>query len=361
MIDKTPIASMLQHDHERVHFYQDQTTGLKAIVAIHNTVLGPGIGGTRFWAYSNETEALEDVLALSRGMTFKSALAGLDAGGAKAVIIGDPNQLKSEALLRKFGAFVDALGGVYITAPDINTNQNDMVVISKETDFVASLPFTYGGGGDPSIVTAYGTYLGMKATAKKVYGSDELNQKKVGIQGIGKVGMELLKSLVKEGAEVFVTDISEERLQAAVKEYGVTVVEPDAFYDQEMDIYSPCAMGGTLNETTINRLRCQAIVGAANNQIKDDNPVYSKQMMDKGIVYAPDFLVNAGGVINVYSEYEGEYNHEWVYEHTECIYDTCFNLLQRAEDEGVTTNDMAEKIALERIDAIKKVSLGFLG
>jgi len=265
--------------HEQLVFCYDEPTGLKALIGIHNTVLGPALGGTRMWNYASEEEAITDVLRLSRGMTFKAAISGLNLGGGKAVIIGDP-KLKSEAFLRRFGRFVESLGGRYITAEDVNMKTSDMEYIAMETKHVTGLPDVKGGGGDPSPVTAYGTYLGMKAAAKKAYGSDSLNGKKVAVQGIGQVGKYLVNYLIKENAEVYITDIYEDKLKEVAKESGATVVDSKLIYDIDMDIYAPCALGATINDDTINRLKCKVIAGAANNQLRDEEK-HGKQLLGK--------------------------------------------------------------------------------
>jgi leucine dehydrogenase len=344
--------------HEQVVFCHDEPTGLKAIIGIHNTVLGPALGGTRMWHYASEEEALIDVLRLSRGMTYKAAISGLNLGGGKAVIIGNPAQLKNEAFLRRFGRFVDSLGGRYITAEDVNMNTADMVHISQETDFVTGLPETMGGGGDPSPVTAYGTYLGMKASAKKVYGSDSLAGKKIAVQGVGQVGKYLVEYLIKEGAAVSVTDISEERIKYVVDKFGVKVVGMDEVYDLDVDIYAPCALGATLNDNTIPRLKAQIVAGAANNQLHIEE-VHGRQLINRGILYAPDFLINAGGLINVCAEFEGGYNREVAYGKAEKIYDTCTNIFELAEKENITTQEAAMKIAEKRIHDMGKVKLSY--
>ncbi len=344
--------------HEQVVFCHDEPTGLKAIIGIHNTVLGPALGGTRMWNYASDQEALVDVLRLSRGMTFKAAISGLNLGGGKAVIIGDARKMKNEAFLRRFGKFVQSLGGRYITAEDVNMKTRDMEYIAMETRYVTGLPDTKGGGGDPSPVTAYGTFLGMKAAAKKVYGSDSLAGKKVAVQGVGQVGGYLVDYLSKENAEVFITDIAEDRLAELGKEYGAKVVGMDEVYDLDVDIYAPCALGATLNDNTINRLKCQIVAGAANNQLENEK-IHGKMLIDKGIVYAPDFLINAGGLINVYAEYLGGYKRELAYQQAEKIYDTCLDILNKSEAEGISSQEAAIKLAQLRIEAMGKVKLSY--
>lgn len=344
-------------DHEQVVICQDQPTGLKAIIGIHNTVLGPALGGTRMWPYVSEEEAITDVLRLSRGMTFKNSLAGLNLGGGKAVILGDP-RLKSEAFLRRFGRFIESLGGRYVTAEDVNMNTSDMEYIRMETRHVAGLPEIKGGSGDPSPVTAYGTYMGMKAAAKKAFGSDSLNGKKIVVQGVGQVGKYLIEYLVKEGAEVMITDIFEEKLKQVSKNTGASVVDPNVIYDLDMDIYAPCALGATINDDTIDRLKCGVIAGAANNQLKDEAK-HGKILLEKGIVYAPDFLINAGGVINVGAEYLGGYIKEIVYQQTEKIYNTCFGILEKSSKENIPAQQAAIETAKARITAMGNVKLPF--
>lgn len=344
-------------DHEQLVICNDEATGLKALIGIHNTTLGPALGGTRMWPYASEEEAITDVLRLSRGMTFKNALAGLNLGGGKAVILGDP-KLKNEAFLRRFGRFVQSLGGRYVTAEDVNMNTSDMEFIGLETRHVTGLPEIKGGGGDPSPVTAYGVYMGMKAAAKKAFGSESLEGKRIGVQGVGQVGKYLIEHLVKEGAHVLVTDIFEDKLQQVAKATGAQVVDPNVIYDMEMDIYSPCALGATINDQTIDRLKCAVIAGGANNQLKDETK-HGRILVEKGIVYAPDFLINAGGVINVGAEYFGGYNRETVYKQTERIFDTCLGILNKSEKENIPAQQAAIETAKARIEAIGRVKLSF--
>lgn len=352
------IAQMGLNDHEQVVFCNDNATGLKAIIAIHNTVLGPSLGGTRMWPYKSEMEALTDVLRLSRGMTYKSSLAGLNLGGGKAVIIGDSKTQKNEALMRRFGKFVNSLSGKYITAEDVGVNTRDMEYIKMETDHVSGLPENMGGSGDPSPVTAYGVYLAMKASAKEKWGNDGLSGKKVVVQGIGNVGENLVKHLVKEGAKVSIFDINEDRLKAIAKETGATVItDANGIYDLDMDIYAPCALGATVNSDTLARLKCSIICGAANNQLADEN-VHGKLVIDKGILYAPDFVVNAGGIINVFYELQG-YNRERALAHAEKIYATTLNIYKVSKEQNIPTYMAANRIAEKRIADIGKIKLSF--
>lgn len=346
------IAAMSQYNHEQLLFCNDNATGLKAIIAVHNTVLGPSLGGTRMWMYNNELEALNDVLRLSRGMTYKNAISGLNLGGGKAVIIGDARSMKSEALFRRFGKFVNSLGGKYITAEDVGISPQDMTWVNMETDFVAGLP---GKSGDPSPVTAYGTYMGMKACAKKQFGSDSLTGKKIAVQGVGHVGEYLVQHLVKENAEVFVTDIHQPTLERVAQQYGVKVVGLEEIYDVDMDIYAPCALGATVNDNTIERLKCAIIAGAANNQLEDEQK-HGNALLQKGIIYAPDFALNAGGVINCYAEVVGQ-SADWALNKAADIYGTIENIILRSENEQIPTYAIANKMAEERIEAIGKVKL----
>jgi leucine dehydrogenase len=342
-----------EFQHEQVVFCHDHETGLKAIIGIHNTVLGPALGGTRMWKYGTEAEALNDVLRLSRGMTYKAAISGLNLGGGKAVIIADSKKDKSEALWRKFGRFVENLNGKYITAEDVGTTSKEMEYIKMETNFVTGLPESMGGSGDPSPVTAYGVYMGMKAAAKRAFGTDNLSGKRISVQGTGHVGGYLIDHLVKEGAELFITDIDQERLKEINAKTGAKVVGLDEIYDLDVDIYSPCALGATINDNTLSRLKCQVIAGAANNQLKDE-AIHGPALIERGIVYAPDFLINAGGLINVYSELNG-YNRTAAYDQTEKIYDYTLNIFDMAEREGLYTQLAAMKMAEKRISDIGKV------
>jgi leucine dehydrogenase len=330
--------------HEHILFCNDHATGLKAIIAVHNTVLGPALGGTRMWMYQNEQEALTDVLRLSRGMTYKNAISQLNLGGGKAVIIGDAKTMKSEALFRRFGQFVNTLAGSYITAEDVGISPADMVHVSKETKHVVGLP---GKSGDPSPVTAFGVYMGMKAAAKHQFGSDSLAGKKVAVQGIGHVGAYLVEHLVAEGARVTITDINEAALQQLSAKHGVSVVAADNIYDVDMDIYAPCALGATVNDTTLARLNCSIIAGAANNQLKEEAK-HGQILMDRGIIYAPDFALNAGGVINCFSEVEG-LSLEWAKQKAQEIYTTIDHILIRSQKEGVPSYQVANQMAEERI------------
>ncbi len=351
--DARIFGPMADLEHEQIMLCQDKATGLKAIIAIHNTILGPGLGGTRFFNYHSESDALRDVIRLSRGMTYKASISGLNLGGAKAVIIGDPKVLRSEALFRKFGRFIENLNGKYVTAEDVGTTTKDMEYINMETKHVVGLPEIKGGGGDPSSVTAYGVYMGMKASAKYVFGNDSLHGKTVSVQGIGKVGWHLVEFLYKEGAKIYVSDINNSILQKVSKEFGAIVVDGQDLFDLNVDIFAPCAMGAVLNTNSINRLKCTIVSGAANNQLEHEDE-HGNMLKDKGIVYAPDFLINAGGLINVYSEYTG-YNRDIALGQAEKIYDTTLEIFDTASNEGIHTQKAAIMMAEKRLKLIKDV------
>jgi len=309
------------------------------------------------WMYNNEQEALNDVLRLSRGMTYKAAISGLNLGGGKAVIIGDSRKDKNEALMRRFGKFVNSLAGKYITAEDVGIGTRDMEYVMMETKHVTGIPESYGGSGDPSPVTAFGVYMGMKASAKEMWGNDSLTDKKILVQGIGHVGENLVKHLTEEGAVVYVTDINEDRLKEISNEFKVEVVNADTCYDLDIDIYAPCALGATLNDNTISRLKCSIVAGAANNQLADEM-VHGKMLMDKGVIWAPDFLINAGGLINVYSELH-TYNRERALNQSSKIYDTTLEILRSSNAENIPAIVAAKRIAEKRIQEMGKVKLSF--
>lgn len=338
-------------DHEQIVFCNDKDTGLKAIIGIHNTVLGPALGGTRMWKYANEWEALNDVLRLSRGMTFKSSISGLNLGGGKAVIIGDAKADKTPEMMTKFGEFINSLSGKYITAEDVGTTTPDMDLIREVTPYVTGISEGKGGSGNPSPVTAYGVYMGMKAAAKQQFGSDNLAGKKVLVQGTGNVGETLIDYLTKEGALVQISDISEARMQEISAKYGAQIATGD-IYSLDVDIYAPCALGATVNDDTINRLKAKVIAGAANNQLANEM-VHGQMLKERGILYAPDFLINAGGIINVYAEIVG-YDKAEAMRRTENIYNTTLEIFSFANANNVTTHQAALSIAQKRIDDKKK-------
>ena len=338
-------------EHEQVMFFYDKETGLKGIIAVHNTVLGPSLGGCRIWHYDDESDALWDVLRLSRGMTFKSSLSGINLGGGKAVIIGNPKVKHTDAYWRHFGKFVDSLGGKYITAEDVGTSTDIMSIIMQETKHVTGKPESAGGTGDPSPHTAHGVFLGIKASVKQLTGSDSLEGKKVAIQGLGHVGYYLAGHLVKDGAVVYAADLNTAHLERAAKELGITSVEPNEVYDLDVDIYAPCALGATVNSETIPRLKCSIVAGAANNQLADEN-LHGHMLMDRGILYAPDFLINAAGVINCYREVHSlslSRTHALI----ENIYTRTLDIFKKSNEEKIPTQEAAIKLAVERIEAEK--------
>ncbi|HRV54218.1 MAG: amino acid dehydrogenase [Flavobacteriaceae bacterium] len=348
-----PVFGQLSFDnHEQVVFCNDKDTGLKAIIGIHNTVLGPALGGTRMWNYKSEWEALNDVLRLSRGMTYKSAITGLNLGGGKAVIIGDAKTQKTPELMRKFAEFVHNLSGRYITAEDVGMETSDMDLVREVTPYVTGISEAKGGAGNPSPITAYGVFMGMKAAAKYKFGTDTLENKVVYVQGIGHVGESLVEHLTTEGANVVIADINEERLQAVSAKYGVDIYRGNNLYAETMDIYAPCALGATINDDTISTLKAQVIAGAANNQLAQEDK-HGALLQQKGIVYAPDFLINAGGIINVYAELEG-YGKKEIIRKTENIYNTTLEILSTAEVQNITPNQAALQIARNRIAARKE-------
>lgn len=347
-----PVFGQLSFDnHEQIVFCNDKDTGLKAIIGIHNTVLGPALGGTRMWKYNNEWEALNDVLRLSRGMTFKSAITGLNLGGGKAVIIGDAKADKTPEMIIKFGEYIHSLSGKYITAEDVGTTTADMDLIRDVTPHVTGISQSRGGSGNPSPVTAYGVYMGMKAAAKYQFGTDNLSGKKVLVQGTGNVGETLIKHLTAEGALVQMTDINEARLQEIHAKYGAQIFTGD-IYSADVDIYAPCALGATINDETVNKIQAKVIAGAANNQLAVEE-IHGKILKDRGIAYAPDFLINAGGIINVYAEIVG-YDSAEALRRTENIYNTTLEIFSFAEQNNITTHQAALSIAQKRIDDRKK-------
>ncbi len=348
-----PVFGQISFDnHEQIVFCNDKDTGLKAIIGIHNTVLGPALGGTRMWKYNNEWEALNDVLRLSRGMTFKSAVSGLDLGGGKAVIIGDSKKDKTPEMIAKFGQFVNSLSGKYITAEDVGTTTADMDLIRDNTPHVTGISESRGGSGNPSPVTAFGVYMGMKAAAKYKLGSEKLEGVKVLVQGTGHVGETLIDYLTKEGAIVYITDINQDRLQEVKSKYDVQIYTGADVYTADVDIYSPCALGATVNDEALSKLKAKVIAGAANNQLAVEG-IHGKLLKDKGIAYAPDFLINAGGIINVYGEIVG-YGKEEAFRRTENIFNTTLDIFKYADEKNITTHQAALQVAQNRIDARKK-------
>ncbi|MBI3005270.1 MAG: Glu/Leu/Phe/Val dehydrogenase [Ignavibacteriales bacterium] len=342
-----------RRDHEQVVFCSDKKVGLRAVIAVHNTTLGPSLGGTRMWMYTSEEDALRDVLRLSRGMTYKAAIAGLNLGGGKAVIIGNPEKDKTEGLFRTYGRFVDTLGGRFITSADVGTEVRDLEWIRMETRHVTGVSRLLGGGGDPSTVTGFGVYVGMKACAHEVFGSDSLKGMKVAVQGAGKVATYLCEHLAKEGAKLFITDIQEKRARAAVKRFSATYIKPEKIFETQADIFAPCALGGILNDESIPKLKCRIVAGGANNQLLEEKK-HIQMLMDRKILYAPDYAINAGGLINVASELEG-YNEERVLKQAEGIYGILQQIFQIAREEKVPTSVAANKLAEYRIQSLGRI------
>jgi leucine dehydrogenase len=337
-------------EYEQLVVCHDPAVGLRAVIAVHSTALGPALGGTRFYPYRSEDQAMEDVLRLARGMTYKSAVAGLDLGGGKAVILGNPATDKTEALLRAYGRFINTLSGRYITAEDVGTTQPDMDVIFSETANVSGISGAFGGSGDPSAATAYGLWWAMKAVRQVLDSTVDLAGCRVVVCGVGKVGSHLVSHLVDEGAMVTVADVNDVAVARMVAAHGVAAVSVDDSHQVGCDIFAPCALGGTLNTTTIPRLKCRGIVGSANNQL--GSPADGRRLADRGIVYAPDFVVNSGGVINIADELAGHehgYDQERAYANVRGIFDTTLRVLDASRHLGLTTNEVAEAMAEERM------------
>jgi leucine dehydrogenase len=352
-------SELSRRDHEQVVFCRDEVSGLRAIVAIHNTVLGPALGGVRMFPYKSEKDALIDALRLSRGMTYKAAVSGLNLGGGKAVVIGDPKKDKSELLWRAFGRFLEGLGGRYITAEDAGTTMQDMEYIRMETSWVVGISRSLGGSGDPSPVTALGVFSGMRAAVEEKLNRSTLNGLKVAVQGCGHVGNNLVGHLVRAGAKVTVADIDAEAVKRTVAEYQVEAVAPDSIYDVPCDIFAPCAMGGILNEKTIPRLKCGIIAGAANNQLANEKEDASS-LMEKRILYSPDFVINAGGLINVANELEG-YNQERALTQAKGIYAILKDIFERARRDSVPTFRAANNLAMDRLESLGRIRRTFTG
>jgi leucine dehydrogenase len=344
----TPVEESLfsllgEHGHEQVSFAFDADSGYRGIIAIHNTILGPALGGTRYWHYANAAEAIQDVLRLSRGMTYKAAVAGLDLGGGKSVIIGDPDAALREPIFRAHGRHVEYLGGRYITAEDVGTSPSDMDIVRRETRHVAGLP---GKSGDPSPVTALGVYRGMKACARHRWGSDGLAGKTVAVQGVGHVGYYLCKHLHQEGAKLIVTDVVEEKVQRVVRDFRATAVAPNEIYTARADIFAPCALGACINDTTLRKLKVEIVAGGANNQLAEER--HGDQIEERGVTYAPDYVINGGGLINVNAELAG-WSAEQAHRKAEEIYDTVLHVLTIARDEHIPSYKAADRLAERRL------------
>lgn len=329
--------------HEHVAFYHDRQSGLKAIIAVHDTTLGPALGGCRMWAYGSDADALTDVLRLSRGMTYKNALADLPWGGGKSVILGNAKTEKTPAMMRAMGRFVESLGGMYIIAEDVGTNPDDMVEIAKGTDHVRGVK---GIGHDPSPATAFGVFKGIEAAAHNRFGAADLNGMRVAVQGLGHVGYDLARQLRQAGAVLTVTDIDKAALEKAASELEATVVGLDEIYDADVDIFAPCALGATINDDTIARLKAKVVAGSANNQLAEER--HGDDLSERGILYAPDFVINAGGVIHIYHE-GPDYERDRAFAHVGRIGETLARIFKRAENDGVTPAAAADRVARDKL------------
>lgn len=337
--------------HEGVHAFHDARSGLKAIIAIHSTALGPAAGGCRMWKYASGDAMLTDALRLSQGMSFKNAMADLPLGGGKAVIWGDPRQDKSEDLFRAFGRAVESLQGRYYTAEDVGIATSDMAMVRKETRYVAGLDEGAAASGDPSPITAMGVFLGIREMAKRLYGSDDLSGRIIAVQGVGSVGGHVCDYLAKEGAKLVISDIDQEALKTVAAQTGATIVQPDDIYDVDADIFSPCALGAVINEKTLDRLTVKGVAGAANNQLIV--PEMGELMRRKGILYAPDYVINGGGIINVAAEISGNYSRDWVDGKLARLIETLGEVLDEALATDQPANAVADRIARKRIAEAK--------
>jgi leucine dehydrogenase len=350
--------AMAQEGHEQVFFNYDRTTGLKAVIAIHDTTLGPAQGGCRMWNYEDEDQVVTDALRLSKGMTDKCAAAELDYGGGKSVIWGDPKKDKSEALFRAFARYIEALKGRYKTGTDVGTTYDDFIIALKETKHVGALPEEYGGGGNSGLITAYGVWMAIRAVAKELFADDSLTGRTVAVQGLGKVGHPLVGHLLESGAKVIASDINPESRERARRDYDLQIVPPEEILTVECDILSPCALGAVLNDDTIPRLRCQGIAGAANNQLAE--PRHGQLLHQRGILFAPDFVANAGGLIQVCDELEG-YNKNRAFRKTAMIYDRLLAIFARAKEEGITPYEAANRLVAARIETIGRIKRSYTG
>jgi leucine dehydrogenase len=348
---------METYDYEQMVICQDKQSGLKAIICIHDTTLGPALGGTRMWTYETEDAAIEDALRLAKGMTYKNAAAGLNLGGGKTVIIGDPKKDKNEEMFRAFGRYIQGLNGRYITAEDVGTTVEDMDLIYQETQFVTGVSPAFGSSGNPSPVTAYGVYRGMKAAAMEAFGTDSLEGKVIAVQGVGHVAYTLCKHLHEEGASLIVTDINKEAVERAVTDFGAKAVEIDEIYSVDCDIFAPCALGAIINDDTIPQIKAKVIAGAANNQLKETR--HGDAIHEMGIVYAPDYVINAGGVINVADELNG-YNRDRAMKKVETIYDNIASVIEISKRDNIPTYLAADRLAEERIERMRMSRSQFL-
>jgi len=345
------LQRMSEHDHEQVVFCQDKQSGLKAIIAIHSTLLGPALGGVRMWPYETENDALRDVLRLSRGMTYKAAVTGLELGGGKAVIIADPKKDKSPELFEAFGRFVHTLGGRYITAEDVGINVEDVNVIHTQTKYVVGTGKNEGGSGDPSPYTALGVFQGIKASLEKTFGNNNLSGRVIAIQGVGAVGAKLAKLLVAEGARVLVSDIDLEKIRRLENEIALEAVDDSSIYDLDCDVFAPCALGSILNDKTIPRLKCRVIAGGANNQL--ERREHAEVLKKRGILYAPDYVINAGGLISVFQEIQG-YDEKECRERVKAVYQTLSQVFDIAKENNITTAIAADRLVEMKLADARK-------
>ncbi|MEX1258627.1 MAG: Glu/Leu/Phe/Val dehydrogenase dimerization domain-containing protein [Gemmatimonadota bacterium] len=339
---------MARDGHEQVSFWSEPGEGYRGIIAVHDTTLGPSMGGTRLWSYASDAEALEDALRLSRAMTYKSAIAGLDLGGGKSVIIGDPRTTEREPIFRAHGRAIQSLGGRYYAAEDVGTSADDMAVIRKETRYVSGLP---GRSGDPSPLTAYGVFHALRACAIERFGAPSLRGKHVALQGVGHVGFHLCALLAKEGSRLTVTDVDSAKVARAEASFGARGVEPEEIYDVEAEFFSPCALGAVLDDRTIPRLRAGIVAGAANNQLAE--PRHEEALVRRGILYAPDYVVNPGGIISVYGELHG-WSHDESQAKTHEVHATLLGVFERARADGVSAVAAADRIVEERLAAARR-------
>ncbi len=346
---------MEEHSHEQLVMFADESVGLRGAIAIHDTALGPAVGGLRIWPHETEAAALLDVLRLSEAMTYKTAAAGLDLGGGKGIVMGDPKTCKTESLLRTVGRHVESLGGRYITVEDVGSSPADMEQIRKETAHVTGLSMESGGSGDPSPMTAYGLYQAMLACAQRQWGSDDLNGARVVIQGLGKVGTYLLPYLRGERAVVSGTDLDQSRVERAETQFGLRPLRPDEVFTEECDFFVPCALGGVLDDETVPALAARIVCGGANNQLRE--PRHAEALASRGILYAPDYIVNAGGVINLSYEIGRPYSAEEARRKTGQIYRTLSEVFETADREGITTLEAADRMARARIDAVNGIRM----
>ena len=346
---------LARREHEQLVLWSDPEIGYRGIIAIHDTTLGPALGGTRFWSYGSEREAIVDALRLSRGMTYKAAVAGLDLGGGKSVIIGDNKIRDREMIFRAHGRAVESLGGRYITAEDVGTNVDDMEWIHMETGHVVGV---HGGSGDPSPVTAYGVYRGIKAAAQFRYGKRSLSGKHVVVQGLGHVGYSLCRHLRAEGTRLTVTDIDAEKVKKVVEEFGATAVEPDQVYAVAADVFAPCALGSVINDETLEVFKFDVVAGSANNQLARSDE-HGALIQQKGILYAPDYVINAGGLINVYGELKG-WRPERAKRKAGEIYSTLLRVFEHADDESIPTSEAADNVAQQRLIQVRHLKRSWL-